>query len=124
MRRIISPESAAKTLGAIRLVNGAAALMLPATMAKKMGVDPEANKGALYVLRLFGIRTVLIGLQLLKGSKSERQSALRVALLIHGSDTLAAIVAGLSGHLPKKAAKTATIISGVNTGLAAFARSR
>ena len=47
-------------LASIRLFNGAAALFVPATLARRLGVDPETNRAALYVLRLFGVRTVLI----------------------------------------------------------------
>jgi hypothetical protein len=49
------------TLAGIRLFNGVAALFVPTTLARRLGVDPEANPAALYALPLFGVRTVLIG---------------------------------------------------------------
>src|SRR5438477_5115801 len=52
-------------LAVVRLVNGAAALAVPGVVARQIGVDPDTNPGALYVLRMFGIRTVLIGVELL-----------------------------------------------------------
>ena len=52
-------DSARIALAGIRLFNGIAALFVPATLARRLGVDPETNRAALYVLRLFGVRTIL-----------------------------------------------------------------
>jgi hypothetical protein len=50
----------------IRLFNGVAGTKRAVTLARQLGVDPAAaNPAALYALRLFGVRTVLIGAQLL-----------------------------------------------------------
>jgi hypothetical protein len=58
-------ELARITLAGIRLFDGVAALLVPVPLARRLGVDPDANPSALYALRLFGVRTVLIGAQLL-----------------------------------------------------------
>ena len=42
---------------------------------------------------MFGIRTVLIGAELLMQTGDRRAEALRRAILIHASDTLAALLA-------------------------------
>src|SRR3954465_3646808 len=52
-------------LAGIRLFNGTAALVAPDELARRLGVDPDQNPGVLYFIRLFGIRTVLIGAELL-----------------------------------------------------------
>lgn len=106
----------------MRLVNGTASLVAPATFARRLGVDPDTNGPALYALRLFGVRTILVGTELLSGNPEVRARALRLAVRIHLSDTLAAAIAGASGQLPAKGAKTAMITSSVNTLLAVLAR--
>jgi hypothetical protein len=109
-------------LGTIRLANGSLALLAPAQLADRLGVDPEENPAMLYVLRMFGIRTVLIARDLLAHDQQARAKALRRAPLIHASDTLAAGLAAASGKLPRRAAVLITAVSVVNTALALAAR--
>lgn len=111
-------------LASIRLFNGIAALFVPATLARRLGVDPETNRAALYVLRLFGVRTILIGAQLLLRNEGLRAHSLRVAPVIHAVDAAAALIASDRGYLPRRAATTAALISTVNTGLAVVAQKR
>src|SRR5438270_8354833 len=94
-------------LAGIRLFNGIAALSAPGVLARRLGVDPDANPAALYVLRLFGVRTVLIGAQLLLRNDRLRTNALRVTPVIHAADAAAAVVAGVQRQLPPRAAATA-----------------
>jgi hypothetical protein len=109
-------------LSAIRLVNGSVALTAPSAFARKAGVDPETNASALYVLRLFGIRTVLLGADLLARDPASRARALRAAPLVHVSDVVAAALAGAGRQVPAKAARTAVLVSTVNVALALIAR--
>jgi hypothetical protein len=108
-------------LALVRLLNGFLALLVPQMLARNIGIDPEENPAVLYVFRMFGIRTVLIGLDLL-GSGERRAAALRVAPLIHASDTLAAFLASLSGRFPKPTAWVVVGISAFNTLLAVVAK--
>ena len=118
-------DLARRLLAAIRLFNGAAGLLFPEALARRVGVDPDANPGVLYFIRLFGVRTVVIGAELLMPETGERRAtALRQAVLIHGSDTLAAGVAAFSGRLPGRTGRTITLISAVNTLLALYAGGR
>jgi len=107
-------------LALIRLFNGLAALLVPAVLARQVGIDPDANPGALYVFRMFGIRTVLLGAELLIQTGDRRAEALRRAVLIHASDTLAAFLATLSGNFPKRG-RLIVWISAANTVLAVVA---
>jgi hypothetical protein len=109
-------------LASIRLFNGIAALFVPAALARRLGIDPETNRAALYVLRLFGVRTILIGAQLLLRDEGLRAHSVRVAPVIHALDAAAALVAGDRGHLPQRPSTIAALISTVNTGLAVVAR--
>ena len=108
-------------LALIRLVNGLLALAVPQMLARNIGIDPSENPAVLYVFRMFGIRTVLIGLDLLAPGE-RRAQALHVAPLIHASDTLAAFLASLNGRFPKPTAWVVVGISAFNTLLALIAR--
>ena len=116
------PNAARIVLAGVRLVNGSVALFAPATFARKLGVAPEENGPAIYALRLFGVRTILIGSELLSRNPEVRARAVRVAVRVHLSDTLAAAAAGATLQLPKKGAKMAVITSSLNTVLALAAR--
>jgi hypothetical protein len=113
-------DSARILLACIRLFNGLAALFVPGMLARQLGVDPDENPGMLYVFRMFGIRTVLIGAELLVQTGERRAEATRRAVLIHASDTLAAFLATTSGKFPKNG-RIIVVISAVNTVLALIA---
>lgn len=88
-----------------------------------MSVRPPAARGSnpapVYPLRMFGVRTVLLGTELLlPQDERERARAMRNGIVIHASDTLAAGLGGLRGQLPPRTAALLTGISAVNTALA------
>jgi uncharacterized protein YjeT (DUF2065 family) len=105
-------------LGLIRLTNGLVALLIPEFLARRLSRSGERSSSAHYLLRMFGIRTVFLGLDLLLQDEERRSEALRRAPIIHGSDVLAALVAGVSRQLPFRAAAAAFGISCVNLWLA------
>jgi len=107
-------------LAGIRLFNGAAALFAPKLLARQFRDNP--NSAVIYVLRLFGVRTIFIGIELLVPDKEIRASALRHAFPIHASDTISAAFAGIQGQLPSHVSIMLTAISGVNTALAIIAQ--
>ncbi len=105
-------------LGGIRLFNGVAALLVPEMTARRLGTDPEASPGSIYPLRMFGVRTAVLGAELLLGGAETRQRSLQVGVLIHASDTTAAALGGLRHQLPPRTAVLLTGISTLNTALA------
>jgi len=109
-------------LAAIRLFNGATALLAPDFLARRLGGSSEGNRPGLYAFRLFGIRTVLIALELVFSKGPARTRALNSAVLIHASDTACAAIAGKRGEIPQRAATMTTAISAFNTVLAVVAR--
>ena len=109
-------------LAGIRLFNGAAALFTPKLLARQFGDNP--NHAVVYALRLFGVRTIIVGIELLVPDEELRASALRYAIPIHASDTLSAALAGIQGQLPSRTSIMLTAISGVNTALAIVAQQR
>jgi hypothetical protein len=115
-------EPARILLACIRLLMGLMALLVPGFMAHQIGVDPKTNPGVLYVLRMFGIRTVMVGAELLMQTGDRRAEALRRAVVIHTSDTLAAFVASRSANFPKQG-RLIVWVSAFNTVLAIIANS-
>jgi hypothetical protein len=110
------------TLACVRIFNGTAALAAPRAFARRLGTEADADGSAVHIARMFGIRTILIGLDLLSSDPEVRRHAQKVALLVHASDTASAAAAGLSKQLPPRAAVLATGISALNVGLALIAR--
>lgn len=105
-------------LAGVRIANGAAGLVAPHLLAKRMEADSDAH----YPFRLFGVRTVIIGAELLSKDPATRARAVQVALPIHAFDTASAAIGGLRGELPRRSAIMLTALSGTNTLLAYLAR--
>ncbi|WP_371573063.1 hypothetical protein [Streptomyces sp. NBC_01314] len=107
-------------LAGIRLFNGAAGLLTPELLIRRLDPDREPpSPAAVYAFRLFGVRTILLGLDLLTNRDERLREYLRDGVLIHGSDTATAATLGLSGRLPPRTAALTTLISAANTVLAA-----
>jgi hypothetical protein len=109
-------------LAGIRILNGGAALLAPKVLARRVRPDPEPSPAAIYAFRMFGVRTVKIGADLLSGDAAVREHAAREALGIHASDTMTAATLLLRGLVTKRAGIMLTAISGFNTFLALKAR--
>jgi hypothetical protein len=109
-------------LGVIRFVNGALGLLAPAVIIRRLGDDdPAKNAAAIYGLRLFGIRTVLIGADLVRLRGRDLDRALRAAPLIHASDTATVLALQQGRQLSPELARPLLLISGTNTALALLA---
>jgi hypothetical protein len=117
----VTPDRARTVLAGIRIANGAVALLAPHVLLRRLGVDSGLGRSGVYPFRMFGIRTVLIGLDLLTLRGDELRRATRLAVVIHASDTVSAATAGIRGDLPRKAAVVTTLISAGNTALAVVA---
>jgi hypothetical protein len=109
-------------LAGIRFANGALALFVPHSLARRLDVDADKSPGLLYFERLFGIRTILIALDLVTGDEDELKRALRRGRLIHATDATAAALAGMRGNLAPRPARMTVVISLVNLLLALIAR--
>jgi hypothetical protein len=104
------------------LFNGLAGLLAPAILLRGLQLDPEKNPGAFYAFRLFGVRTAILGAELLQGDAAVRERSLRLGVAIHASDTIAAVLAGLSGQIPRPAATRVALLSALNTCLSFYAQ--
>ncbi|MFJ8104857.1 hypothetical protein [Streptomyces sp. NPDC096132] len=106
-------------LAGVRIFNGAAGLLAPDLLISRLDPDRDPpSPAAVYAFRLFGIRTILLGLDLLTDRGERLREDLRDGVLIHGSDTATAATLGLSGRLPPRTATLTTLISAANTALA------
>jgi hypothetical protein len=112
---------ARKVLAVVRIVNGAVALFAPQFLLRRLGTDPDRDPSGVYPFRMFGIRTVLIGADLLLLTGEESRRATKLAVVIHATDTVSAATCLVKGYLPPKAGVVATLISGGNTVLAVIA---
>ena len=105
-----------KALAAIMLTNGTLALFAPRWLAGRLGVRAESQPAAIYVLRMFGIRTVLVAADLCREPRRRRR-ALKEGILMHSTDAAAAVVAASLGELPVREGLMAAGISTVNLAL-------
>ena len=106
----------------MRVVNGVLGLVAPTFIARRLGDEhPERNAAAIYGIRLFGIRTIVIGLDLLRPPGEALDRAVRAAPLIHGSDTATVLTLQRRKVLPSQLARPLAAISGLNTLLAVVA---
>lgn len=112
----LSRDHARLALATIRLVNGTLALLAPNMLLRRLGADPAANKVAIYPMRMFGIRTIVLGVQLLIDTPSPEAD--RFGVVIHATDAATAITAGVRRQLPPRVAAMTSTISLVNTALA------
>jgi hypothetical protein len=71
---------------------------------------------------MFGIRTILIGRDLVASDGGVRGHAVRTAPTIHATDTIAAAAATATGKLPPRAGRMLVLISATNTMLALASR--
>ena len=109
-------------LGGVRIVAGTAGLLAPAMIINRFGdTNPSANPAAIYGLRLFGIRTILIGADLIRLHGRDLDRALRAAPIIHASDTATVLTLQYKKQLSPERARPLALISGVNTVLAVTA---
>ena len=105
-------------LALIRLVNGGIGLFAPHLIVRRFENDEHDPAVAHYAIRMFGIRTILIAIDLLRGPGPGRSHAIRVAPIVHASDTVAAALAAASGRVSTKTGATIVGISTLNTILA------
>ncbi|WP_199820913.1 hypothetical protein [Streptomyces fulvoviolaceus] len=111
-------QTARILLAVIRLTNGTLGLVAPTLLAGRVDPEHDPSPAVVYAFRLFGIRTVLLGIDLLVLRGEPLEKALRRAVVIHSCDTVTAALLGVRGRVPARAALATTLISAVNTLLA------
>ena len=115
---MLSRRTARHGLAGVRIVNGTLGLVAPPLLIKRMDPDGEPSPAAVYAFRLFGIRTILLGLDLLVRPEDDVQRELRQGVVIHASDVVTVVLLGLRHKIPHRTAVLTTLISGTNLALA------
>ena len=122
-RAIRIGQAARFALAGIRVINGGIALVAPGVIIRRFGEEPAADNAAVYGLRMFGVRTVVLGIDLVTLTGDSLRRALGQAVIIHGTDTATAALLGFSGRVKPHTAIPLTLISLTNTALAITAYS-
>lgn len=113
-------KAALRTLAVIRIINGGLGLVVPEVLVRRVSHDPSET-ASFYPFRMFGVRTVVLGADLLLLPEAALDRARKEAVIIHSTDTVCAAIAGLRGDLPPRAARATFAISALNTALAILA---
>jgi uncharacterized protein YjeT (DUF2065 family) len=121
MNHAAAGTTALRALAAVRIANGALGLLAPGILVARTSADPHST-APYYAFRMFGIRTVVLGVDLLRLSGEAQGRARNEAVLIHATDTVCAAVGAIRGDVPRSAGRTTVAISAVNTVLALVAR--
>jgi uncharacterized membrane protein YfcA len=96
--------TARRTLAQLRLGVGIATLVAPHLSARVMGID-AGDRATPYLLRLFGAREVYMASPFLMPAPGLNEAELASrAVPVDAVDAVAALAAGLRGHLPWRAA--------------------
>jgi len=117
-------RAARTALGVIRIVNGALGLFAPRLLIARIDPRDPLSPAAVYAFRLFGVRTLLIGRDLLRPPGDTLDRSVAEAPLIHASDTLTATLLTVGRKVPPRSGLALVAISGLNTVLALVAHRR
>jgi hypothetical protein len=117
-------RAARLALGVIRIINGGLGLFVPRVLIRRIDPQDPPSPAAVYAFRLFGVRTLLIGRDLLRPPGARLDRTIAEAPLIHASDTVTATLLTVGKRVPLRSGLTLVGISGLNTALAVVAQRR
>ena len=86
---------------------GAVSLIFPRFTARLLQMDPDANPATSFLMRLFGVRDIFLGVAPLLVSGAGRSRILGAATGVDLTDATAAVIAGLTRQIPPRAAVVA-----------------
>lgn len=108
-------------LAGVRLVNGTTGLVAPQLLIRRIDPAQAVSPAGVYAFRLFGVRTMFLGAELLIRRDAELQRALRQGLVIHASDVATSVLLGVQGQVTPRTSALLTTISAINVVLAVTA---
>lgn len=97
--------TARRTLALGRLAIGVASVVAPRVAARFIGIRPEQNRAAPYLIRLFGVREIVMATPFLMPAPGldEQELAAR-NVPVDATDAIASLLAGMRGAIPWPAA--------------------
>ena len=107
-----------RTFVAMRVLVGAASWLTPGLAARLSGFDAEP--GARYWTRLFGVRDVVLGLAAQASRGADRRRIIRLTAACDAADLAATVLGARAGHVPGRAALLAGGVA-VTAGVVAAA---
>jgi hypothetical protein len=112
-----------RLLNGSRVAVGIAALAAPGHAFRGSGLDDRNNPQLPFVMRMFGVRDLVMGAGALTTSGEERRRWLQACVAADVIDALAAIAGHRRGYLPTSGAVmlTLTAATGTALGIAALA---
>ena len=121
---MITRRHAIYGLAAVRILNGALGLVAPKVLIKRVDPSTDVSPAAIYAFRMFGIRTIWLGVDLLVRPPAEVQRALQEGVVIHASDLATMVLLGVERKVSTRTALLISAISATNVALAAVALER
>src|SRR5687767_12174 len=97
-------------MNGMRLRIGIGSFVAPRVAGRLFGIDPDANPGAAYLGRLFGVREVFIAA--VSADPAADDSLFRLGLAVDGADYVAALAGRARGQLSTRTLVTATLGAG------------
>ena len=118
----VKKENAIGLLVGLRAIIGFASWTSPRLAGRVFGLDAEANPQLPYLVRLFGVRDVVLAWGALGSEGEARRQWLLAGFACDLADAAAGVAGGRSGYLPKltSALVSGTALSGVVLGVAAL----
>jgi hypothetical protein len=97
---MVSTKRARNALAGVRGTFGTVALVAPGLTARVFGIDPTSQTATRYLVRLFGVRDVLMAHQLVSAvDEDEAEEALRGGIVVDAVDLLAVVAAMARGQV-------------------------
>ncbi len=97
-------STAARVTLVARCLLGAASLLVPRFTIRMLQLDPGENPSANFLIRIFGVRDIFLGVAPFLIPDPGRSTILGSATAVDLTDLAAAALAGLTGRIPPRAA--------------------
>ena len=111
-------------LAGVRLANGTTGLVAPQLLIRRIDPAQAVSPAGIYAFRLFGVRTMFLGAELLIRRDAQLQHGLREGLVIHASDVATSVLVGVQRQVTPRTSALLATISAITVPLAATALER
>ena len=100
----IDREQARNAVGGLSVALGAAATLAPATTARLLGVTSAGGGAGPLLVRMVGVRNVVMGLRTLQATDDQQKAAVQAGFVVGAVDATAVLLAARRGAITRKAA--------------------